>query len=156
MKLPVYIIIGLNVIVLIGLITYVTIFLRPQKTAFFYNQKVFEQFTGKADLQKKLEAVIQKDKAMLDSLTHQIEMGNMNAKLILQEKLEQAEVTRQQLSEQYTGDIWKYINGEVLVYGKEKGYDYIFGASGNGSLMYAGDAHDITQEMVDYLNAKYK
>ena len=155
MKLSAYII-GVNVIVLTGLIVYVAIFLRPQKTAFFYNQKVFEQFKGKADLQKKLDLVIKKDKAFLDSLSALIEAGNENVRPVFQQKMEQAEATRQQLSEQYTADIWKYINEQVLAFGKEKHYDYIFGASGNGSLMYAGEAHDITKDVADYLNTNYK
>ncbi|WP_340064263.1 OmpH family outer membrane protein [Ascidiimonas aurantiaca] len=48
------------------------------------------------------------------------------------------------------------INDYVKEYGKEKGYKIIFGAGGNGSIMYADDATDLTEEVLDGLNKQYK
>ena len=41
-------------------------------------------------------------------------------------------------------------------YGKEKGYDYIYGTGEAVSILYAQDKYDITNEIVKLLNDKYK
>jgi outer membrane protein len=41
-------------------------------------------------------------------------------------------------------------------YGKEKGYDYIYGTGEAVSILYAKDKYDITNEIVKKLNDKYK
>jgi len=39
---------------------------------------------------------------------------------------------------------------------KEQGYDYIFGATGAGSLMGAKEAYNVTDEVLRYANERYK
>lgn len=41
-------------------------------------------------------------------------------------------------------------------YGKEKGYDYIYGTGDAVSILYAKDNYDITKEITKLLNEKYK
>ena len=41
-------------------------------------------------------------------------------------------------------------------YGKEKGYDYIYGTGEAVSILYAQEKYDITNEIVKSLNDKYK
>jgi outer membrane protein len=41
-------------------------------------------------------------------------------------------------------------------YGKEKGYDYIYGTGEAVSILYAKDQYDITKEIVKLLNERYK
>ena len=41
-------------------------------------------------------------------------------------------------------------------YGKEKGYDYIYGTGEAASILYAKDSYDITKEVVKLINDKYK
>lgn len=41
-------------------------------------------------------------------------------------------------------------------YGKEKGYDYIYGTGDAVSILYAKDQYDITKEITQLLNDKYK
>lgn len=40
-------------------------------------------------------------------------------------------------------------------YGKEKGYDYIYGTGDAATVLYAKDSYDITKEIVKLLNEKY-
>lgn len=49
-------------------------------------------------------------------------------------------------------DVKKFIKG----YGKEKGYAYIYGTGEAVSILYAEDKYDITKEIVQLLNDKYK
>lgn len=48
------------------------------------------------------------------------------------------------------------INDFVTEYGKKNNYDIIFGASGNGNIMYADKGTDLTQIVLQGLNADYK
>ncbi|GFZ94235.1 OmpH family outer membrane protein [Aquaticitalea lipolytica] len=47
------------------------------------------------------------------------------------------------------------INDYVKEYGKTKGYKIIFGASGGGNIMFADEASDLTQEVLEGLNAEF-
>jgi outer membrane protein len=59
------------------------------------------------------------------------------------------------LSKENDKKIITKLNQYVSDYGKKHGYTYILGTGGNGSLMYADDAENITQDMIDYLNLRY-
>lgn len=41
-------------------------------------------------------------------------------------------------------------------YGKDKGYDYIYGTGDAQSILYAKDNYDITKELIKLVNDKYK
>ncbi|KAA6326682.1 hypothetical protein EZS27_024247 [termite gut metagenome] len=47
------------------------------------------------------------------------------------------------------------INSFLKDYNKEKGYTFIISNTGSDNLLYADKAYDITQEIVNGLNAKY-
>ena len=44
----------------------------------------------------------------------------------------------------------------IKSYGKEKGYDYIYGTGDAVSILYAKDQYDLTKEILKVLNDKYK
>lgn len=145
----------LNILV-IGSGVYLLFRKHPGKTAFIYNQKVFEGFKGTQDLKEKLKQVQLKDKGMLDSLGILIGQGRTDLEPLHQRKLQESELYQQHLSDQYTADIWKRVNTYISDYGKNQGFDFIYGASGDGSLMYAREGLDITDVVIDYCNQRYE
>jgi outer membrane protein len=46
----------------------------------------------------------------------------------------------------------QYIND----YGKKNNYDLILGADGSGTLMYSKAKYDISEEIIIFINNKYK
>jgi outer membrane protein len=44
----------------------------------------------------------------------------------------------------------------VIEFGKANGYRLIFGNDGNGSVMYGMEADNVTKEVTDFINKKYK
>lgn len=48
------------------------------------------------------------------------------------------------------------INDFVTEYGKKKGYKMIFGASGGGNIMYADKSADLTEKVLEGLNAEFE
>ena len=47
------------------------------------------------------------------------------------------------------------VNSFLTDYGKDQGYDVIFGATGAGNIIYTKDYIDITDEVIEKLNASY-
>lgn len=145
-----------NLLVLSG-IGYYAFSVRNKKAAFIVNQRVFNEFLGKKELEKKLNDLRTRNNKSVDSLTTLIRLSNNQmAVSTYQEGIDNIKLMEEQLSSQYTADIWKQINQWVNEYGKQKGYDFILGAAGNGSLMYANQANDISEEVIVFLNRKYQ
>jgi outer membrane protein len=151
----IYFLVAICMASVLGLALYAGFFLQHEKTAYFYNQQVFQSFNGTRELEAKLAQQQQQTKKELDSISYLIQHGRLD----LSEQYQKIVATRSQqyqlLSEQYTNDTWKFINEKVKEYGDQQRYDYIFGASGNGSLMYAKDSHNITDDIIDFVNKKY-
>jgi outer membrane protein len=70
-------------------------------------------------------------------------------KMNLEQKFAQEEVA---LNNKLMKSIYDYLEE----YNKEKQYDYILGHAGLGNILLANKELDITKEVVDGLNAKYK
>jgi len=147
-----------NFLLLLAIAAYILVQRTPEKKAYVLNQRVFDEFKGKKELELKLKQVQDSHKGSLDSMVSLIQQQPGNKGLIEQYQgtLKSFELEQQQLSDRYTADIWKRINQYISEYGKEKGYDFIFGATGNGGLMYANDANNITEEIIPYINNKYE
>jgi len=77
----------------------------------------------------------------------QQQIGNYQKSL--QKKLQQEEQT---LTQTHVNRINDYLKE----FGKDQGYTYILGANGSGNVVYAKDGLNITQEVLDGLNASYK
>ncbi len=61
----------------------------------------------------------------------------------------------QEEDQKMTQTVVNDINTYVKEYGKSHGYPIIFGAGGNGNIMYAEDASDLTEKVLEGLNAQY-
>ncbi len=48
------------------------------------------------------------------------------------------------------------INDFVKEYGKKKGYNIIFGAVGNGNIMYAKEGTNLTPKLIELLNVEFE
>ncbi len=65
----------------------------------------------------------------------------------------------QQLQEQSGAEMDKIVKDVkqfIKDYGKENGYSYIYGTGQPATVLYAEDKYDITKEITDLLNSKYK
>lgn len=141
--------------------------------AFVELQSVFNEFEMTKQYKGKLETVLNARKSIADSLqlnlTAQSKMlkqvNNKNdekvqnflyEKEVYLEKMKQFQEDNVALKRQYDGEINKQLNQYIKEYGEKKGYRYIFGAEGSGVLMYADERNNITKEVIEYINARYK
>lgn len=145
------------VVILMGVVFYLTLGVDQAKSAFIVNQQVFDGFKGKQKLEAKLAKIQTEHKNKLDSLELRIRLAA--DPLVINEyntMRQQFAFEEEQLSAQYTEDIWKEINEQLVAFGNDNGYTFIYGATGNGSLMFGDESFNVTQDVVQYLNEKYE
>ncbi|MBT1708772.1 OmpH family outer membrane protein [Fulvivirgaceae bacterium PWU5] len=147
----------LNLVVVTALAGYLFWQFRTDKKAFILNQRVFVSYEGTKALEAKLSTLRRSYTHTLDSM-QQMLATSPNTDLVgaYEDKRQQYALAEQEMSDKYTADIWRKINQHVSEFGKENGYDFIFGATGDGNLMFAGDAYDVTDDIIDYINQKYE
>ena len=91
-----------------------------------------------------------------------IASGNGNKELLARTekeyhiKKETFDGQNQELTQKYDEQVWLRINQYVKEFGEKKGYDYLLGANGTGSLMYSAEKNDVTKELLEYMNSSYK
>lgn len=146
----------INLIVISCLLFVVYHKLGFEKKAYVLNHQIFEEFHGTYQLKEELKRMRNEHKVHLDSLAVAIEQENPGLISKYEQLRQQFALSENELSDKYTADIWKEINRYISDYGKENGYDFIFGASGSGNLMFAKDAHNVTEDIIEYVNRRYE
>ncbi|MGZ5551560.1 MAG: OmpH family outer membrane protein [Nitrososphaeraceae archaeon] len=140
-----------------------------KKYAYVNTTLVYDNFTLKKELETKYKTVQLVRQNLLDSIKFKIQYLSIKGKdLSENDKTQINELQRSYLykekefntdneatAQQYSEQIWKQINQYMDDYGKENGYDCIFGATGQGNIMYAKENDDITKAITDYINNKY-
>jgi len=134
---------------------------------------VYNNFEFKKDLEKKLNHLSNIRTNKLDSIEldlnimfrslnsegnptdDQMQLFNTKKQNFLNLK-RQYEEEYANLAKEYDDQIYAQINQYILDYGESTSYEYIFGATGSGNLMYAKDSENITEEVLKYINNRYK
>lgn len=165
------------IIVLIAILTFASC--QPtQKTGFVDNSKLINEYQEKIDIQDKLQAKIKVYETRRDSVRQafQLEindaelksrnMSQANLQKLSQElqQKDQAIAQRDQFEQQQISQesqaqndsLIKKVKEFVKDYGTKNGYDYILGSNEAGSVMYGKAENDLTQTILDALNASYK
>ncbi|BDD12872.1 hypothetical protein FUAX_53040 (plasmid) [Fulvitalea axinellae] len=145
-----------------GTVYGIYIFRPAEKEGIIRTAALFEGFSGKKDLEAKLEKIRTIRNGQLDSMKVAMEKATLDgpdlkkARRAYANSVASFEQEEQRLSQTYTDNIWKRLNGYVKEYGEEKGYRFIFGTQGSGNLMYARTEDDITDQVLEYANGKYE
>ena len=132
-----------------------------EKTGFVDAQKLFEEFQGKKERDAKFQSMKQSAKSSMDSMTVELkklpEGSEQYRQLYMQIAGNQAQIQKklEEKLNEYNEEILRQINQYVYDYGMENKFDYIFGAAGNGSLMYSNSTNDLTDKVLQYINKRY-
>lgn len=134
--------------------------------------KVYEEFKLTRELNRDYEVVAKTQKKIQDSLYNILELkassykkeqdkdGKQLEELKVMESnfLNKKDMFEKQGSEtmnEYNNKIWKQINQFVADYGKNENYTIIFGANGQGNVMYGDKLIDKTDDIILFINNKY-
>ena len=70
--------------------------------------------------------------------------------------LDLLEMISSEKDSEMTKSILNQIDSYILEYGKKNNYKYLFGVTDNGNILYADEADDITDIILEELNNKYE
>lgn len=169
MKAIINFIIGITAIA--ALIVSLYLLLGKKKIAYVDTIYIFENSKMKADLYKKLENDQKIRKTILDSLENEIKtivshkpFSEIDPVYLKVKTLEETYYQKQQkftqelksIADDVNRKIWNHINESIVQYSKDNKYDYLFGANGQGSIMYAGEPENISETMIEFINNKYE
>ncbi|CAG2532861.1 periplasmic chaperone for outer membrane proteins Skp [Maribacter dokdonensis] len=98
--------------------------------------------------EKERASMTKKEKELKQEL-----LGNKQQQINNYQQAVQKQV--QEEDQKMTQTLINDINDYVQEYGKQHGYPMIFGAGGNGNIMYAEEASDLTDEILEELNHQY-
>jgi outer membrane protein len=140
--------------------------LKEKKVAYIDNNKIFIEFGLTKEIDAELKKIEVGKQHVLDSLLEvikKIDAGviKINEKeydflrkqyAVKSNKFSQEISTMKQASIE---KIWKQINQYISDFSKENDYFMVFGANGQGTLMYANESIDITKEVSEYINGKF-
>lgn len=162
--------ITMSTLALFGVL-YIMMSKEEKKTAFFMSSEVYNEFDYKNELEADLMAFNESVVRSIDSLEQDLQMTVQYLKsispseeqMILFERKQQYFFETKTLVEQKYDEkaqesyslIWDRINGYVQDFGKDNEYVYIFGANGDGTMMYADESENITAELITHINSKY-
>lgn len=144
-----------------------------RKTGYVDVITVFEGFEMKKELQIKLEHDLMSKQSSLDSLMFQLQSLNnelsakqspSNEEIQQFQSLQNYYMQQKQLLEEYSQDLTSQYDAQILEqlsqyikdYGQENGYDYVFGATGDGNILYGAAPANITEEVIEYINNSYQ
>lgn len=158
--------------IIVVILFILTVSCTQKKSAYVDIQYVFNGFEYKKELEKELIAIKSNRNYLLDSLrtnlkilSNKYEMDKGNKDLIAEfnvarenflERKSAIEEEEANIIKQSDAKIFKQINSYIKEYGRENDYDYIFGATSSGNIMYADTLNDISKEITEYINKKYK
>jgi outer membrane protein len=125
------------------------------RVGYVQNAKLFQSFTGTIELEAKVKTKKVFNNAQLDSLRQLIDNGREDLRDLYSKKADEYGREETQLTEQFTSEIWAFINSGITEYGEVHGYDFIFGATGDGSLMFARESTNVTDSVIQFINHKY-
>ena len=148
------------------------------KTAYVDTSKLFEEYTEAKDIKAKFKSKSEEMGRELDQEAARFKQDaayfQKNAQAngqewaqkngaALQERQQRLQYAEQELSQKLqremsveSDSMISSVKKFIKIYGKEKGYSYVFGTNESGSILYAEDKFDITKEIVKLLNDKYK
>lgn len=145
------------------LIVFFLVWGRQYKMAYVKMGDVVEHYNMKVELENLFSVEIEKRKDKLDVLRSALD-SIMSVDTTLAEKYEahyldeikQFSEYQNKKSSEIKMQVLKRINEGALNFGKDRDYDFLFGANGQGSIMYASEAEDVTKEFLEYLNNDFE
>jgi outer membrane protein len=165
------------IIVIITMLTFASC-QQSQKIGFVDNAKLINEYQEKIDVQDKLQAKVKIYEARRDSIRQafQIEINEAELKsrkmsqadlqklsqelqqkdqvIAQRDQFEQQQIAQE--SQAQNDSLIKKVKNFVKDYGTKNGYDFILGSNEAGSVMYGKADADLTQAILDALNAEYK
>ncbi len=164
----------LLVTIIFSMLVSVSVFhMFKDKNVYVNLTEVYNGFSMKKTLEARLDATKRLKQNDLDSMNFIITQqekyfaahGEKDTRIrklidenrsVLNEKEREYTKSLEQISQTFQNQIWMQINTYVKEFGNTRGYDFIYGTDGQGTIMYASNKKDISKELTEYINNRYK
>lgn len=165
-----------TVLIILNLVFAYFQFLAPAKVVYVDSNKLMESYEGMKAARQQFQQKATQWQANIDTLRSELERTiqkyeadkagmttkerSLNEELINTKQKQfidyQKGIQQQSQQEDYqmTEQVLVEVNAFIEEYGKKNGYTMILG-TGNGNIVYAKDALDITEKLTEALNANY-
>ena len=125
------------------------------------SEKIFNEFKMTKEVKKDGEIILKKLNSNLDSLYNQMNFEkNEQIKTALTQRIIEERQKVQDFNDHFISEestkIWNRINSYTSDYGKEKNCSVIIGSQKNGNVFYIESEHDITSDLLNYINKRYE
>lgn len=162
----------------IGLITYLFIqnIFYKNKTAYIDSNKVYSGYKGILIAKKEFEKKVELYKTRIDTLSGRVKMDMLNmekfgsspamyalyrdsASIHKKQLYDYQQAINQSLKDEeakLTKSSLLKLNAFLKEYGKKNGYDIILIANNSGTIAYAKDKYDITDDVLKDINKQYE
>lgn len=153
-------------------------FYNNQKLVYIDSNKLLAGYRGMIDAQADFQKKSQTWKANVDTLMAEVQRSIMDyekespkmsakekelSRELIKTKQKQLQDYQRAIQEQsaqkdqeMTQQVLVKVNTFLTEYGKSKDYNIIFGATTSGNIIYAEEAMDITDEVLELLNSQYQ
>ncbi|MCL9804137.1 OmpH family outer membrane protein [Flavobacterium amniphilum] len=147
------------------------------KTAYIDTVKLMEEYTEIKELEEKFKTKGQVKGRELQIEAKKLEAAKENLQrnamakgqewaqreyASLQQRAQQLAYAEQSIAQELQMEggtqrdsVVKDVREFIKNYGKQKGYDYVFGTGDAATVLYAKDSYDITKEVIKLLNDRY-
>lgn len=143
--------------------------LSKKSVCFIDNSLLMKDFKMTKDLESQYRGVNGKREELLDSMKLEVEVLERKIKagekelvdlyknkvIDYQVVFEKFQKDDERITADFNEQVVKQLNQYIKEYGQEHHIDYILGANGTGSLLFASEKYDITKEVLKYVNHKY-
>lgn len=148
--------ISLSRIIAIIAVTFLISSCSRHKTAYVDIFKLVQEFELQKEYSAEAKREIEREKSIIDSVVYIERLRDPSSHERVKAELYTELSTKvEQRNKEIEALIWKRLNPYLTEFGKEKGYDYIYGANGSGTVLYADESQDITPEIIEYVNKRY-
>lgn len=135
---------------------------RPQSIGYVNPNKLLQGYHGATTQHELFKAKAQGWQQRVDSLSTELQTLSQAPAATRatkeQQLLRYREAIRQQAQQEnqrLTKAVLDEINTYLKQYGKDKGYTFILGATESGNIVYAAEGTNITEDVLQGLNAQY-
>ncbi len=157
-----------NAVIVVLLVTYIvfqTLQPKPQTTVYVDTIKLFNGFNMTADIKRIEEAKIKAKVKVLEDLyktfnalsdkEKQLDV-NKNLQQQIAYKSKDLQELQDALVQNLNKNVWGRLNRHLKTYAEAKKLTLILGKTNTGNVMYAKDAIDITDAVLEYANKVYE
>ena len=145
-------------------------FTKP-KTAYVNVKEVFEQFSYTKKLRNELSVVKNARRKQLDSINFELKVMAQKVSDGKHRDLQDVfEVKRKEyillerqfnddnmaLTDKYDSEIHAQMKSYLADFGKENGYDYLFGTEELGTVLFAKDRFNATSKAIEFINKRFE